>query len=104
MRKLMGLQLATHIRRSRADPPVIASGTRIDGVWAILPTLVGHRVVVINTSPSVAPGLYVRCASEPAVGRIVDFRIPYSARQYVQGAPARMGGLVHPQTDRRRSR
>jgi type IV secretory pathway protease TraF len=55
------------------------------GVWAILPTLFGHRVVVINTSPSVAPGLYVRCAIVPAVGRIVDFRIPYSARHYVQG-------------------
>jgi conjugative transfer signal peptidase TraF len=60
-------------------------------VWAILPTLVGHRVVVINTSPSVAPGLYVRCASEPAVGQIVDFRIPYSARQYVQGRTGQNG-------------
>ncbi len=52
--------------------------------WAILPTLVGHRVVVINTSPSVTPGLYVRCTIEPAVGRIVDFRIPYRAKQYVE--------------------
>ena len=55
------------------------------GVWAILPSLVGQRVIVINTSPSVAPGLYVRCAGPPAVGRIVDFRIPFLARPYVRG-------------------
>jgi conjugative transfer signal peptidase TraF len=61
------------------------------GVWAILPTLVGRRVVVINTSPSVAPGLYVRCATEPAVGRIVDFRIPYPARHYVQARAGQDG-------------
>src|SRR5271155_1911000 len=53
------------------------------GVWAVLPTLVGQRVIVINTSPSVAPGLYMRCAREPAVGQIVDFRIPARARPYV---------------------
>jgi conjugative transfer signal peptidase TraF len=47
--------------------------------------IAGRRLIVINTSPSVAPGLYVRCGIEPAVGRIIDFRIPYSARHYVQG-------------------
>jgi conjugative transfer signal peptidase TraF len=60
-------------------------------VWAVLPALVGHRVVVINTSPSVVPGLYVRCATEPAVGRIVDFRIPSLARHYVQGRTGQDG-------------
>ena len=54
------------------------------GMWAILPTLVGHRVVVINTSPSVAPGLYLWSANEPTVGQIIDFRIPDFARPYVQ--------------------
>jgi conjugative transfer signal peptidase TraF len=53
-------------------------------VWAFLPTFFGRRVIVINTSPSVAPGLYVRCAIVPAVGRIVDFRIPDRAIPYVQ--------------------
>jgi conjugative transfer signal peptidase TraF len=52
--------------------------------WAILPTLVGQRVIVINTSPSVAPGLYVRCAIEPAVGQLVDFCIPAGAKEYIE--------------------
>ena len=51
---------------------------------ATLPKLTGHRIFVINTSPSVAPGLYVRSPAEPAVGQIVDFRIPLAARPYVQ--------------------
>jgi len=54
------------------------------GVWAIFPAVVGQRVIVINMSPSVAPGLYVRSAGPPAVGRIVDFRIPVLARPYVR--------------------
>jgi conjugative transfer signal peptidase TraF len=54
------------------------------GLWAILPIYFGQRVVVINTSPSVAPGLYMRSAIEPAVGQIVDFRIPQRAKHYVQ--------------------
>lgn len=41
----------------------------------MLPYLVGRRFIVINTSPSVAPGLYVRSATEPTVGAIVDFAI-----------------------------
>jgi conjugative transfer signal peptidase TraF len=62
------------------------------GMWAILPTLVGHRVVVINTSPSVAPGLYLWSANEPTVGQIIDFRIPDFARPYVQGRTGNNGG------------
>jgi conjugative transfer signal peptidase TraF len=54
------------------------------GLWAVLPILFGHRAVVINTSPSVAPGLYVRSAIKPAVGQIVDFCIPEHAKHYVQ--------------------
>lgn len=73
---------APSTRRARSRRLLrVALGSML--VWAILPTLFGHRVVVINTSPSVAPGLYVRCAIEPAVGRIVDFRIPDRAKQYV---------------------
>ena len=62
------------------------------GMWAILPTLVGHRVVVINTSPSVAPGLYLWSANEPTVGQIIDFRIPDFASPYVQGRTGNNGG------------
>jgi len=43
-----------------------------------------HRQIIINTSPSVAPGLYVESSAAPAVGTIVDFAIPPAARPYVQ--------------------
>jgi conjugative transfer signal peptidase TraF len=60
-------------------------------VWAILPTLVGHRFVVINISPSVAPGLYLRSSDKPAVGKLVDFCIPPAARAYVRGRTGNNG-------------
>jgi conjugative transfer signal peptidase TraF len=44
---------------------------------------VANRQIVINTSPSVQPGLYVRSTEPPRVGVIVDFRIPPAAREYV---------------------
>jgi len=59
--------------------------------WAILPTVVGRRVIVINTSPSVAPGLYLRSSKEPAVGKLVDFCIPPAARGYVLGRTGNNG-------------
>lgn len=43
------------------------------------------RVLVINTSPSVTPGLYLRSSEQPAIGKLVDFRIPPAARDYVRG-------------------
>jgi len=58
---------------------------------AILPTLGAHRILVINTSPSVAPGLYLRSSEEPAVGRLVDFCIPPAARPYVRGRSGNSG-------------
>lgn len=51
----------------------------------IIPGLSWRRVLVINTSPSVAPGLYLRSSDEPAVGKLVDFCIPPAARGYVRG-------------------
>lgn len=52
--------------------------------FALLPEVTGPRFIVINTSPSVSPGIYVRSSAVPAVGRVVDFRIPLAARRYVQ--------------------
>jgi conjugative transfer signal peptidase TraF len=43
-----------------------------------------NRQLVINTSPSVASGLYLRSAMAPAVGQIIDFQIPQSARNYIE--------------------
>ena len=91
MRKLIGFTSpSTSTDRARSHR-LLRLGFAVLGVWAILPSLVGHRVVVINTSPSVAPGLYVRSVNEPAVGRIVDFRIPNRAKLYVQGRTGNSG-------------
>ena len=46
--------------------------------------LFANRQIVINTSPSVPSGLYLRSTAAPAVGRIVDFRIPQAARNYIE--------------------
>ena len=42
-----------------------------------------NRQIVIDTSPSVAPGLYARSSASPAVGQLVEFRIPASVRPYI---------------------
>jgi conjugative transfer signal peptidase TraF len=60
--------------------------------WAVLPKLVGQRVIVINTSPSVSPGLYVRSSIAPAIGQLVEFRIPLSVRSYIQSRSGHDGG------------
>jgi len=60
-------------------------------VFAIIPELGAHRFLVINTSPSVAPGLYLRSSEEPAVGKLVDFCIPPAARVYVLGRTGNNG-------------
>jgi conjugative transfer signal peptidase TraF len=57
----------------------------------IVPELGAHRFLVINTSPSVAPGLYLRSSEEPTVGAIVDFCIPPEARPYVLGRTGNTG-------------
>jgi conjugative transfer signal peptidase TraF len=51
---------------------------------AILSGCFSNRQIVINTSHSVTPGLYVRWATEPAVNRLIDFHIPLSARRYLE--------------------
>jgi conjugative transfer signal peptidase TraF len=60
-------------------------------VFAIIPELGAHRFLVINTSPSVAPGLYLSSSDEPAVGKLVDFCIPPAARAYVLGRTGNSG-------------
>jgi conjugative transfer signal peptidase TraF len=58
---------------------------------AVLAELSARRVLVINTSPSVAPGLYVRSPDKPAIGKLVDFCIPPAARDYVRGRTGNSG-------------
>jgi conjugative transfer signal peptidase TraF len=64
--------------------------------WAWIASLIGlavlagssilfaNRQIVINTSASVPSGLYLRSTAAPAVGQIVDFRIPQAARNYIE--------------------
>ncbi len=73
MRKLMG-----RLGRARS------AGLLLLIVFAVFGQTVGRRLIVINTSPSVPRGLYIRTRDGPAVGRLVDFRIPPSARPYVR--------------------
>ena len=53
--------------------------------------LLANRQLVINTSPSVAPGIYLSVDETPAVGRIVDFRIPARAWPYIEERTGRTG-------------
>lgn len=82
---------AARFDRSRQPRRWLRAAFASLAVVALLPYLVGQRVVVINTSPSVKPGLYVRSRMKPAVGRIVDFRIPPPARAYVRSRTGRDG-------------
>ena len=58
----------------------------IGSVWA-------NRQIVINTSPSVRPGLYIRSWEPLHVGAIVDFRIPATARAYVRARTGKNGDV-----------
>lgn len=53
-------------------------------LWMIVAQCLGDRQIIINTSPSAPRGLYLRVNREPAVGMVVDFALPESARTYVQ--------------------
>jgi conjugative transfer signal peptidase TraF len=57
----------------------------------IAASLFANRQIVVNTSPSVMPGLYFKSSATPAVGCIIDFRIPESARAYVKARTGHRG-------------
>lgn len=80
------LWLTRHPRRSRSDRRrrLLLFAAVILLLATIWPATGMRRVVVINTSPSVAPGLYLRSSEAPAVGKLVDFCIPPPARDYVR--------------------
>jgi conjugative transfer signal peptidase TraF len=53
-------------------------------VLGVVSICFANRQIVINTSPSVTPGLYIRSNAVPAIGQVVEFRIPVSVRSYIQ--------------------
>ncbi len=71
--------------------PVLAFGAAATAALGVASGLLADRQVVLNTSPSVPPGLYVRSSAPPAVGRLVDFRVPPAARLYVLARSGRDG-------------
>jgi len=64
--------------------PVLTAGAGLTATLAVLSMLFADRQIVINTSPSVQPGIYVRSSDPPRVGAIVDFRIPPTAWEYMR--------------------
>ena len=71
------------VRRLRAHPFLTASLLLVAAL-ALLSKFYANRQVVLNTSASVAPGIYARSAAAPAVGCLIDFRMPLVARAYVR--------------------
>jgi conjugative transfer signal peptidase TraF len=83
---------------------VRVKGPRLGRNWKISLVILGvmafgstwaNRQIVINTSPSVQPGLYVRSSDPPSVGAIVDFRIPAAAWPYVRERTGKNGENWH---------
>lgn len=64
--------------------PILIIGLGATLIVGVAASLVADRQIVVNISPSVAPGFYVKSSATPAVGSIIDFRIPESARGYIQ--------------------
>jgi len=63
--------------------PILSAGLTLTAVLAVASTFFADRQVVINTSPSVQPGIYIRSCATPKVGAIVDFEIPTAAQPYI---------------------
>lgn len=80
----MPLTLRTLRRPSRCPRRVFCFAAAVLLLSVIAPKLGMQRLVVINTSPSVGTGLYLRSCEPPSVGKLVDFRIPPAARDYVR--------------------
>jgi conjugative transfer signal peptidase TraF len=64
--------------------PILSAGLTLTAVLAVASTFFADRQIVINTSPSVQPGIYIRSCATPKVGAIVDFEIPTAAQPYIQ--------------------
>jgi conjugative transfer signal peptidase TraF len=63
--------------------PILSAGLTLTAVVAVASTFLADRQIVINTSPSVQPGIYIRSSATPKVGAIVDFEIPTAAQPYI---------------------
>lgn len=64
--------------------PILSAALALTTVIAVASAFFANRQVVINTSPSVQPGIYIRSSAAPNVGAIVDFEIPAAAQPYIR--------------------
>jgi len=71
--------------------PVLSAGAGLTALLMAFSMLFADRQIVINTSPSVAPGFYIRSSASPRVGAIVDFRIPPAAQAYIFARTGNLG-------------
>lgn len=71
----MFAKLAAMLRRH----PLRSGGVALVIALALL-SVPFRRYFVINTTPSLPRGVYVRTGDPPAVGRIVEFRVPDAVR------------------------
>ncbi|TVR95133.1 MAG: S26 family signal peptidase [Rhodospirillales bacterium] len=70
---------STRPRSGRRPVRPVLALTGVIGLAALLAFAVGHadsKLVIINSSPSMAPGLYRRAGSPPAPGAIIAFTVP----------------------------
>jgi conjugative transfer signal peptidase TraF len=72
--------------------PILSAGLTLTAVLAIASAFYADRQIVINTSPSVQPGIYIRSSATPKVGAIVDFEIPAAAQPYIHARSGYSGG------------
>lgn len=78
MRRLS--EIVRRVRRHR----LLASALLLTLGLGVASWCFADRQLVINTSPSVPPGLYVRSGEPPRVGVLIDFRLPDAAHRYVR--------------------
>jgi type IV secretory pathway protease TraF len=91
------------VRKSIGQSQSLSSAARQRSKWILYVTLFplavlgivsicfANRQIVINTSPSVTPGFYIRSSVAPAIGQLVEFRIPMSVRSYILARAGRDG-------------
>ena len=83
-------RLRRAIARCRRHP-VLTTAFAATLIFGAVASIVADRQIVVNTSPSVMPGLYIKSSATPEVGCIIDFRIPELARGYVQARTGHCG-------------
>jgi conjugative transfer signal peptidase TraF len=80
------------IQNAKAHP-YFTTSLVFTAAFGVASALCANRQIIINTSPSVAPGLYIRSNESLALGRLVDFHIPRAAAAYVRARTSgRTGG------------